>query len=158
MSKLVDIVVDKINKNVPLHEQTSYDRIHADLGHPEAEHRINVFSDYDDNEITPDHLNKALDDSDWRIRYRAAYHPSASSDNIHKALSDSDVAVRTAALENPNVNTEHISKALNDLDATVRFDAVNHPKATPENLRVGIKDSSQDVRHSAVDKLYSYIA
>lgn len=155
MSKLVDIVIETINKKVPLQEQLSYDRIHAQLNHPDAEQRISVFSDYDDNEITPDHLNKALDDSDWRVRYRASYHPNASSDNISKALSDQDVAVRTSALENPNVEEHHISKALNDNDVNVRYAAINHPKATENHFRTAIMDINQDVRYSAVDNLYN---
>ena len=154
MSKLVDIVIEKINKKVPLQEQLSYDRIHTQLDNPDVEQRIGVFSDYDDSEITPDHLNKALDDSDWRVRYRAAYHPNASSDNIHKALSDEDVAVRTSALENPNIEEHHISKALNDSDANVRSDAIKHPKATENHLRSAIMDSNSDIRHYAVDTLY----
>lgn len=154
MSKLVDIVIEKINKKVPLQEQLSYDRIHTQLDNPDVEQRIGVFSDYDDSEITPDHLNKALDDSDWRVRYRAAYHPNASSDNIHKALSDEDVAVRTSALENPNIEEHHISKALNDSDANVRSDAIKHPKTTENHLRSAIMDSNSDIRHYAVDTLY----
>lgn len=154
MSKLVDIVIETINKKVPLQEQLSYDRIHAQLNHPDAEERIGVFSDYDDNEITPEHLNRALDDSDWRVRYRASYHPNASSDNINKALSDQDVAVRTSALENPNIEEHHISKALNDSDANVRSDAIKHPKATENHLRSAIMDSNSDIRHYAVDTLY----
>ena len=154
MSKLVDIVIEKINKKVPLQEQLSYNRIHTQLDNPDVEQRIGVFSDYDDSEITPDHLNKALDDSDWRVRYRAAYHPNASSDNIHKALSDEDVAVRTSALENPNIEEHHISKALNDSDTNVRSDAIKHPKTTENHLRSAIMDSNSDIRHYAVDTLY----
>lgn len=155
MNKLKDIVIDRINKNIPINEQESYDRIHTQLNHPDPEVRIGTFSDFYDDEFSPEHLDKALSDSDWRVRYRAANHKNASSDNIHKALMDDDVVVKTAALENPNVNEEHISRAIGDVDPIVREDAISHPKATKEHFIRGLMDPNQDIRHKAVDRLYS---
>jgi len=157
MTKLLDVVIKQLNKSVPLNEQSSYYKIHDQLNHPDVEKRIDTFSDYDDDEIHPDHLGKALADSDWRVRYRAANHKNASFQNIHTALNDPAIEVRVAAMENPNATSDHVLHALSDKDSLVRLTAVNHPNASESNLHRALLDDSEDVRHSAVDRRYALV-
>ena len=154
---LVDAAIKHLNKNVPyIFEQTTSEQIHTQLSSSDPEVRRNVFSDYDDEDITPDHLHKALDDSDWRIRYSAASHENASPENLHKALDDSDLAVRDAAINNKNSDESHVEKALKDENySSVRLAAVKHIKANNEQLNNALKDHDQEVRHAAVDALYN---
>lgn len=157
MTKLLDVVIMQLNKNVPINEQSSYYKIHDQLDHPDVENRIDTFSDYDDDEIHPAHLEKALSDSDWRVRYRAANHKNASFNNLHAALSDPAIEVRVAAMENPNATSDHVLHALSDKNSLVRLTAVNHPNASESNLHRALLDDHEDVRHAAVDRRYALL-
>lgn len=83
---------------------------------------------------TPEHISKALDNSDVAVRIAAIENPNASEDNISKALRDKSAAVRCLAINHPKATADHISKALRDLDFNVRIEAIQHKNATKEHI------------------------
>ena len=101
---------------------------------------------------TKEHLDKALDDEQPRVRKAAASHPNATKEHLDKALDDEQPMVRKAAASHPNANKEHLDKAINDKKSwQVREAAASHPNATKEHLDKALDDDDLDVRIAAVN-------
>ncbi len=66
------------------------------------------------------HIDKALNDEYWNVRWNVIQHPNATKEHIDKALNDEHSYVRRAAIQHPNATKEHIDKALNDEHSYVR--------------------------------------
>ena len=73
-----------------------------------------------DSRFTQEHITKALNNSDFEVRWMAITHPKVTAEHISKALDDSEPYVRFLAIGHPNATSEHITKALSDSDPTVR--------------------------------------
>ncbi len=101
------------------------------------------------HDISNEHIDKALNDKDFDVRYAAAIHPNANAEHLHKALNDKKRYVRNAALLNPNATSEHIAKALNDEDWGVRYAAAANQNATSEHIDKALNDKNEYVRRSA---------
>ena len=127
-----------------------------------GEYKPGIFSKhpkvYDDNHVrdilypstTPEHISKALDDGDDRVRSAAIKHPKATPEHISKALNDRNEYVRLTAIQHPNATAEHISKALNARSPTVRLAAVDNPNATAEHISRALNDGNDRVRAAAI--------
>ena len=100
---------------------------------------------------TSEHVTKALDDPQWRIRAAALRHPSVTPNQITKALKDSNSDIRLAAIKHPNATSEHITKALKDSSLYVRSAAAKHPNATSEHITKALDDRSMYIRRAAVE-------
>lgn len=78
--------------------------------------------------VTNEHLIKAIDSSESKMRMAAASHPKASNEVIHMALFDRWVSgTRIAAALHPNATKEHLEKALYDSNEWVRQAATANP-------------------------------
>lgn len=70
--------------------------------------------------ITPEHIDKALDRNDPYTAKSAIGHPNASHENISKALTHGNYSVGLSALHNPNARLEHFKAGLNHENSQVR--------------------------------------
>jgi hypothetical protein len=102
--------------------------------------------------LSPEHITKALNDVDPRVRAAAVRRPEATAEHITKGVNDEKSFVRQHAIQNPNANAEHISKILNDPNETdgVKKIALAHPKATPEHITKALRDPDESVRRTAI--------
>ncbi len=100
-----------------------------------------------------EHIDKALNDRDWNVRWTAIRHPNATKENIDKALNDRDWDVRWTAIRHQNATKEHIDKALNDEDSGVRYAAIHHPNASKENIDKALNDKDSRIRDAAKYRL-----
>ncbi len=65
-------------------------------------------------EVTKEHLDKALNDTNTDVRLAAASNLNASKEHLDKALNDRSEGVRAAAVSNPNATKEHLDKVKHD--------------------------------------------
>ena len=107
---------------------------------------------YESKHITPEHIDKALDDVDSLIKGTAISNPNASIDNISKALLDEHYSVRKKALQHPNVTNEHIDIGLSDPDEFVRAEAARHAKL-PLHINKALSDHDWIVRRAATENM-----
>jgi len=100
--------------------------------------------------VTPEHIDKALDYHFRNVRVAAINHPNASEENINKALQDEDTDVRVAAIQNPNATIKNISKAMQDKDRYIRDKALQHPKVTAELITKVLDGDDIDLKYRAL--------
>jgi hypothetical protein len=58
----------------------------------------------------------------------AAENPNATEEHLHKAMDDEDYRVRRAAVRNDNATKSVLQKGLNDPHERVHISAENHPR------------------------------
>lgn len=100
--------------------------------------------------ITPEHINTALNHDSSIVRGRAA-EMATTPENIDKALRDDHAHVRAKVASNPNASSAHISKALEDDESTVRTAAIRNPKATHDHLMKAVADPNRHVYEAAME-------
>ena len=148
----------------------------AALNDPSMHVRANVVRDI--SSVTPQEIDKTLDNEDSWVRSTAMYNPYASAEHVSKALKDDNGLVVKAAINHPNFNTnhittvlrgskyssyqkvmalkragvtsEHIYLALNDPSHFVRKIAITRSKVTSDHIDKAMKDSHDTVRYYAV--------
>ena len=103
-------------------------------------------------DVAPEHITKALDDTNDFVREIAIRRPNATPEHITKALNDPSIEVRREALKHPKVTSEHITKALDDDDVFRRAAALEHPKVTSEHITKALNDPSREIRQIAMKK------
>lgn len=72
-----------------------------------------------------------------------------SKEQLNKALDNEDINVRYRAMEQPNIDIEHIDKAINDPHPYIRELAIRHPLSTREHVERGLADEHTVVHKSA---------
>lgn len=91
----------------------------------------------DENNPTPEEIDKGLDHPLEMVRRTAARAKNLSPDSITKVLAGKDDDLKSIVLKHNNVTPEHLEPILSSPDdyddATVRL-AAQHYKATPEQL------------------------
>ena len=124
------------------------------LNHPKlnAEHINNIINNdsYGDKamsvlhhkNVTPEHIDKALDHSSWRVRREAIRSDKVTAAHIDKAMNDDEEDVRAEAVKHRLATTEHIEKGFEDESDTVKQAAASNPKVGGHLLDKAIQHGS----------------
>jgi len=100
--------------------------------------------------ITPEHINIALDDVKYDIRSLAIQNKNVNEDNITKALKDNDPLIRLLAIQQPKVNEGHLGRALYDDNVHVRYEAAISNKLPYFLIHKALTDESIVIKEAAI--------
>ena len=92
------------------------------------------------NIITPDHIDKALDDDSSSVAIMAIKSQTASTDNINKALKHSDPDIARAAIMSVNFSEANVETALECGYEYSLLSLLKYPHITERQL-LSLKDS-----------------
>jgi hypothetical protein len=164
-NRLTDSHISKILDHEDIRPLEEYMRFQSNVENMKPEHITRVLNKNDRFEnqqvdivhngknLTPEHINTALDNPYHLVRQYAIYSPKASAENITKALVDEDRHVRESAISHPNATAEHVTKALDDSDPSIRFKAIRKTSlVTPEHINKALDDPHQDIREEAISR------
>jgi hypothetical protein len=134
------------------HRKASDKHIHKALDneHMDNYDKADIFK-YGKGNITPEHIDKALDYKSGMVREAALEHPNASPDNLIKGINHLDAVTQMVALQHKNVNDKVINHALSHEDNYVRMNILKNPNIKPHHIDAAMNDVDQQVRKTATD-------
>lgn len=129
----------------------------------------------EDLDVTPEDIDRGLNDSNHKVRHAAASHPNASKENLDKAMSiDNNLAfvaanhrnassdqldkliyhpssaVRHSAADNGNLSAESISKIMSGNDIRMKEYAIKNRNATQEHILKALDDNDTYINRNAM--------
>ena len=99
--------------------------------------------------VTPEHLDRLLNDSNVWVVQHAADNPNIQSHHLDRML-DREPHIRARAAASKNVSEKHLDKAINDETVSVRYNVASHNKATPNQLQRALGDTDRGVVLAAI--------
>ena len=108
--------------------------------------------------LTAEHIDVLLGDSDPIIKCAALRHPSTTVGHLDRAIEDSSPAVQMAVLKHPKATASHVTDGLMSRQWTLRMEAVMSPAANRVQVMTALKDEEPMVRIEAVKKAPEVLA
>jgi len=104
--------------------------------------------------VTPEHLDSAVNDNDFMVRGAAATNPNATDEHLSKAMQDSPY-VAGEALKNPNIKPKHIMDYFDRKDrnnSNNDYWVFKHPMFNASHLQRAIQpDQPEGTRNKAIE-------
>jgi len=143
---------NKVKLAAAMHRKASDKHIHKALDneHMDNYDKSDIFK-YGKGNITPEHIDKALDYKSGMVREAALEHPNASPDNLIKGINHLDAVTQMVALQHKNVNDKVINHALSHEDNYVRMNILKNPNIKPHHIDAAMNDVDEQVRKTATD-------
>ena len=119
------------------------------LSHPDYEVRSAAFHP-ENTSITPDDINKGLDDKDYNVSIQAIKHPNVTTENLEKAANHKSHLVAAAAFSHPNAQHSVLEKGMSHPVNFVRWHASSNENLPAHLIDKSFEDSDPDITAAAI--------